>query len=82
MLDKIKKLINSYHKEKPMLTKEDLEIILSCLDSKEYNTQGKLDPRVPVVNGKSTMLLPDMLNRITEIKIIIHKQIEEIKKDQ
>jgi hypothetical protein len=82
MLDKIKKLISSYYKEKPMLTKEDLEIILACLDSKEYNVEGRLDPRVPVVDGKSTMLLPDMLDRISEIKRIVHKQIEEIEKDQ
>lgn len=65
MLDKIKKLISSYYKEKPMLTKEDLEIILACLNSKECNAEGKLDPRVPVVNSKSTMLLSDMLDRIS-----------------
>lgn len=61
-----------------MLSTEDLQIILAALDSKEYNTQGKLDPRVPIdKNGKSIMLVTEMLDRIIEIRKTLQKQIDE-----
>lgn len=61
-----------------MLSTEDLQIILSALESKEYNTQGRLDPRVPRdKNGKGIMLVTEMLDRIENIKKTIQKQIDD-----
>jgi hypothetical protein len=61
-----------------MLSTEDLQVILSALDSKEQNTQGKLDPRVPRdKNGKSIMLVTEMLDRINDIRQKLQKEIDD-----
>lgn len=61
-----------------MLSTEDLQVILSALDSKEQNTQGKLDPRVPRdKNGNGIMLVTEMLDRINDIRQKLQKEIDD-----
>jgi hypothetical protein len=58
-----------------MFSREDLLTILACLECKEYNTQGKIDSRVPVEDGKNVIDIVDMLNRIEKIKTVIRDQL-------
>lgn len=57
-------------------SKKELLTILACLESKKYNTQDKLDSRVPMdENNKSIMTIIEMLSTIEKIKKIIKEQI-------
>lgn len=57
-------------------SKKELLTILACLESKKYNTQDKLDSRVPMdENNKSIMTIIEMLSTIEKIKKIIKEQM-------
>lgn len=64
-----------------MMKRKDLLTILACLESKEYNTEGRLDPRVPRdEKGRNLMTVIDMLERIGRIRKDLEILLETSKK--
>lgn len=58
------------------MNKEDFLTILACLESKELNVRGRLDPRVPRdEDGKSIFTVDVMLKNIERIRKEIRSKI-------
>lgn len=51
------------------MTRTDLMTILACLESKEHNMKGRLDPRVPRdEQGRNLMTADELVERIDHIR--------------
>lgn len=64
-----------------MTKRKDLLTILACLEAKEHNAEGRLDPRVPRdEEGRNLMVASEMLNRIARIREEIESLLDSSKK--
>jgi hypothetical protein len=63
-----------------MMKRKDLLTILACLESKEHNTEGRLDPRVPRdEKGRNLMTAVEMLDRIARIRMEMEDMLDTSK---
>lgn len=64
-----------------MTKRKDLLTILACLEAKEYNLEGRLDPRVPRdEKGRNVMDSFEMMERIRKIRAEIEDLLDSSKK--